>query len=267
MQRPTVNLRAGSNIVFALTDTDGNGALDTLTIQGSAAGGGSSDAITGQSGLGGATIPGFQSHPDIPPTSPGSGDDEFNTTDTSDPMTGWTTLGTPTTHNINSTFKSQYYVEKAAAAGVNLVGIYKAKSPAFTVTCKLTGSIHVQDFMTAGLFIGEAAPGKMEIICLRNQGVTYFGQVMTLTATSPTGTLGIITAASGHYGHGPLYLRIVVVSSTDVTYYWSTNGYLFTRYGAANRNPGFTIGAVGLCVEPENATDGQKAAYDWIRFT
>jgi hypothetical protein len=40
MQRPTVNLRAGSNISFGLTSTDGDPAFDTLTINSAAAGGG-----------------------------------------------------------------------------------------------------------------------------------------------------------------------------------------------------------------------------------
>lgn len=32
MQRGTVNLRAGSNVAFGLTDTDGDGELDTITV-------------------------------------------------------------------------------------------------------------------------------------------------------------------------------------------------------------------------------------------
>jgi hypothetical protein len=39
MQQPIVNFRPGSNITFGLSDTDGNGALDTITINGGAGGG------------------------------------------------------------------------------------------------------------------------------------------------------------------------------------------------------------------------------------
>lgn len=42
LQRGTVNLRNGNNISFGLTDTDGDGEFDTLTIHGAAAGGGAS---------------------------------------------------------------------------------------------------------------------------------------------------------------------------------------------------------------------------------
>lgn len=50
LQRGTVNLRAGSNIVFGLTDSDGDGELDTVTIAGAAAGGGGSSLTVADEG-------------------------------------------------------------------------------------------------------------------------------------------------------------------------------------------------------------------------
>lgn len=191
------------------------------------------------------------------PASPGADDDEFDTTDSSDPMTGWTTLGSPT-HDMNSTVASHYYVTSTAGS-VALQGIYKAKSPAFTVTCKLTEWTYKTGTPTRfGMFIAEAAPGKLESISADVAKIAIDAWTNRTTFSSQP------AAVAPSMNPGPIYLRIVVASSTDVSYYWSRSGHIWNTV-AANRNPGFTVGAVGLFVNPE--ASGATAIFDWIRFT
>jgi hypothetical protein len=64
----------------------------------------------------------------------------------------------------------------------------------------------------------------------------------------------------------PVFLRIVVTSSTDVTYQFSIGGTIW-RSVVTSRNPGFTVGAAGLFVNPQNASNDVEATFDWIRFT
>lgn len=264
MQRGTWNIRPGAGIALSLTDTDGDGEFDTTTIVATGAGGGSSDAILGRIGGGGAIIPGLSGSPDIRVA--GTNDDEFDTTDTSDPMTGWTTLGTPTTHNINSTVKSNYYLAIAANASRSLVGIYKAiPSQPFTVTAKLTDGTAHGTFHTHGLWIDAGSGGKLEGICMRCQGALGRLDLGTYTMTTPTGTAAIISNTATEYALS-IYLRIVVTSDTSVRYYYSMGGLFFTPIGAG-RNPSMTIANIALLSMPENGTDGTQTAWDWIRFT
>jgi hypothetical protein len=46
LSRPVVNLRPGANVAFGLTDTDGNGVFDTISISATATGGGGGGGLT-----------------------------------------------------------------------------------------------------------------------------------------------------------------------------------------------------------------------------
>jgi hypothetical protein len=223
---------------------------------------GSADAITGQSGIGGARISGIQGSPDI--TVAGTNDDEFDTTDSSDPMTGWTTLGTPTSHDINSTVKSHYYVRQAATATLGIVGIYKAiPAVPFTVTCKLSDADIQTNFNLAGLFVAEASPGKIEALEFLHTstgigyGVDAYTNRTTFSSTPVAFTVGY---------DAPIYLRCIVTTTTSIGWYVSRGGLIWRKL-VSGRNPGFTVGAVGLQVASQSATTDGEAVFDWIRFT
>lgn len=237
---------------------DGTGAFTTPA-------GSSGDAILGQSGVGGARISGLQGNPDI--DAAGGSDDEFNTTDTSDPMTGWTTLGTPTAHDINSTVKGHYYIKKSAAAGVGWHGIYKAV-PGLpdTIITKIAALNGKNQFNTAAIFFGESPPGKMETIGIRFSANQQC-RVEHDSWTGPTGTGAAITTGADMYPYaGPLWVKLVLTSSSSISVYLSTNGLLWLPFTIA-RNPGFTIGVAGLVVDCENASDDVEGLFDWIRYT
>jgi hypothetical protein len=76
LQRGTVNLRAGANIAFGLTDTDGDGEFDTLTISSLGGGGGGGTDLSSVIGTGsGATVVGTVTDTGASPlslTAPGS---------------------------------------------------------------------------------------------------------------------------------------------------------------------------------------------------
>jgi hypothetical protein len=268
MQRGTWNIRPGAGIALSLTDTDGDGEFDTTTIVNTGSSGGgaaSSDAILGQAGGNGATIPGLSGSPDIKPTSAGSGDDEFDTTDTTDPITGWTTLGTLDGLNTNSTVKSHLYLKKSATASTRIDGIYKAKSPAFTVTAKVSDHTVRATFSRVGIFIGEATPGKIETMGFVWANTTMQAEVLAMT--NPTTFSSTVSGTDVRVAlQVPVFLRVVVTSSTDVTYQFSIGGTMW-RSVVTSRNPGFTVGSAGLFVNPQNASNDVEATFDWIRFT
>jgi hypothetical protein len=227
----------------------------------SAAGGGS-DLVQVASGAGGVRIPGLSGSPDIQVA--GANDDEFDTTDTSDPMTGWTTMGSPTAHDINSTVKSHYYLKQTNATSA-LVGIYRAApSTPFTVTVKVSDVAYSANYASAALFVGETTPGKM--VRLETQYGNGAYRISVERFNSPSAYVDNPYNAANLTGFAPLYLRMVVTSSTSFAFYWSRGGMVWSAV-ATGYNPGFTVGSVGLNLTVENSSNTCEAAFDWIRFT
>ncbi len=223
-----------------------------------------SDAVSVASGAGSIIIPGLAASPDIRVA--GASDDEFDSTDTSDPMTGWTTLGAPTAHNINSTAKSHYYVSKDATAGPAQHGIYKAISVPFTVTCKITDMTLNGNDNCAGVFVGEASPGKMlQTSLVYNSGVNTRRKVQCQKWTNPTTWSSTTAAIDGNFDV-PIYLRMVVASSTDISAYYSVGGHVWRTIVVSN-NPSFTVESVGLFMLQNNASYNMKAVFDWVRIS
>jgi hypothetical protein len=259
-------------LTTAETDTGKRLAPDGAGGVAWAAGGGGGGTVSGQVGGAAIYIPGLQGSPDIRVA--GANDDEFDTTASGLP-TGWTQLGTPDAQNANTLALSHYYVKANAGTGANLKGIYKAApSMPFTVTCKLTASSQVPYPWDNGngnyakfaiLAVAEATPGKLEAIsaCWNNAQGSRTLEVLNWTNPTtfnnqPSGDAACVQAV-------PIYLRLVVASSTSVTYAFSFDGLLWTTLLSAH-DPGFTIGSVALAVSSEQANFAVEALYDWIRF-
>jgi hypothetical protein len=206
---------------------------------------------------------------DVSPN-PTADDDEFKATDTSAPMTGWTTLGTVTAQDTNSTVLSHLYLKRAALSTLAIDGIYKAiPSIPFTVTAKLTAHTARADFGRVGIFYAEATPGQMETLAVVRSSGDEAGNVLDMASpTSLTGTVTstkISTSNLSDRSGRDTYFRFVIASATDVSYLVSYDGLLWFAL-VSNRNPGFTIGSVGLFVSPFNASNDVEALFDWIRF-
>ena len=149
------------------------------------------------------------------------------------------------------------------------MGIYKAWSPSAgsTVTCKLTDCVQarINYQRGGGLFIAEATPGKMMNLWVVDNGA---GPILGVTYYTAPGTYSSLPGTFGAANSAwcPIYFRIVYNSSTSISYYFSKGGRLWTPI-LVNHNPAFTVGAVGLCVDTQNATRDCEAIFDWIRFT
>lgn len=245
-----------------LTD-DGSGVVSITT-----GGGGSADVITLQSGAGSKRIPGWTQSPLIVPASPNAKDDEFDSTDTNNPPTGWTAMGTLTGVDINSTRKSHLYLKAAANGNYALAGIYKAWTPSAgdTVTAYLSDHSMVGQFQKAMLFVATATPGQVAGACTQVVGAgsgANMDEVNSKLYTSPSG--GSLTNDFSTVGMpSPLYLRIVYASSTNLVIQASRGGNFWRTINSFN--PAFTVGSYGLCVSPENTTGDVEALFDWIRF-
>lgn len=239
-------------------------SLSAGSLTATGGGGGPTDYVSGPSGSGQIIIPGLYGSADIRVA--GVNDDEFDTTDTSDPMTGWTTMGTPTTHDINSSRKSHYYLKLNAAAGNTTAGIYKATpSMPFTVTVKIAEyMVHTSQGRVC-LFIGESTPGKMAAGGWAGDNNRYGDLTLDLW-TNPT-TYGSQIVAPFIFSGGARYLRCVVTSSTVVQFQASLDAFSWWNLGASTLNPAFTVATAGLMVNRGSSGQASELFADWIRFT
>jgi len=189
--------------------------------------------------------------PDTRPSSPSAYDNEFDT------LSGWTTLGTLDTANVTD-FPSHVHIGRTAGEW-RLDGTYKAApTMPYTVTAKLSDTTVGADYQSAGIFVGEASPGK-----LLTWG-QYWESGRGLSRqiwTDPTTRLDNAAFAAGW---PPLYLRMIVTSSTDVVCQYSYTGFLWTE-GAATIDPEMTLASVGFVVSDYYGAK-VEAAFDWIRF-
>lgn len=212
-------------------------------------------------------IPDLAQDPRIPPG--GSADMEFDSGTT----IGGTALGTPTTIDANTTHPGGLYVKKTAASGYALHGRYWTLS-GLSLSLPVTMTVHIRamtmpnaDFMRVGAGFAVASPGACDGMYLEHNGSRYLSIVGSTTPSSGAGYVTQGNELRHQVDNMPLWLRIVMASSTDVTNYWSTDGKIWTRFGSANRNPGFTIGSVFVAVDPEQTGQDIEAVFGSIRFS
>lgn len=225
------------------------------------------DVIALQSGAGSKSLPGWTQHSDIVPSSPNGNDDEFDTTNSSNPITGWTAIGSLSSCNTNTTKKSHLYLNAASNAAYNLAGIYKAWSPSNgdTVTIKVSDRSWLGTFQKVGVFVGEATPGKTFGMYIAHETNLPFIPGTKQYSAPSGGSLTNNVAAPTGSSWFPFYLRIVYNSSTSIQGQISLGGH-FWRAIATAVNVGFTVGSYGLVVSPENTSGSVEALIDWIRF-
>ncbi len=180
---------------------------------------------------------------------------EFDTTS----LTGLTAYSpTPDVVDIDTTIPGHLYI-KDNASGVARCGYYaSAPSAPFTAICKISDGNVRSDYHQIGLAIGQATPGTMNSI----QWSTAARKVETEVQT-PTGFTSALANALSDI-QTPLYLAILVNSSTDVDFLYSYGGRIWA-YLTEARNPSITIGSVGVWFASNN-TNGGAAAFDFLRI-
>ena len=242
---PVVNLKAGVGIALGVSGQD-------ITI--------TNTGVPGPAGSGSASDPVFLAF--------GSPNTAFEF-DTSS-LTGLTAMGTATAEDANTTVPGALYLKRAAIGTVALTGRFANPGSApWTAICKMSGAVFTAaDFQRiGGLLVAEASPGKVEgIHIVYNSAGTGDWGATTVAYTNPTTFSAVIgTDISTKMGSVPLWYAIVATTSTSFAYYYSWDGQVW-RARTTARNPGFTVGLVGVVVDPENATHGVAGAFDYLRL-
>lgn len=205
-------------------------------------------------------IPGLSSSPDIRVA--GTNDDEFDGTWSGTPS-GWTAWNAPDVANSNTDVLSQLHLKSNSTVGYTTRGIYKAcPTMPFTMTAKVSGSYLCSAGVTgAGLFIGDSTPAVHITHYLLSGANTRVQVDKGNSATS----FNTNVANGGVVVTAPIYLRIVVHSSSNVDFFYGTSGLVWSPI-TTGYNPGITVATVGLFVHSEQNQPGE-GVFDWIRFS
>jgi hypothetical protein len=183
--------------------------------------------------------------------------------------TGWTAFGSGglTTFDADTTVPGALYLRKASTGGNNDYGVSRAiSSLPRTITAKLKAVDAYQNYHGAGIMVGDSTPSAHTTWGITHDTASVAGRLLQRYAwTSPT-SAGAATGYPGSSSPGltpsiPLWLRLVVNSSTDIEYWASWDGYLYFRFAAAI-NPGFTVATFGAFIFGFGID--MRAAFDWI---
>lgn len=183
---------------------------------------------------------------------------------------GWTAFGSGglTTFDADTTVPGALYLAKTSTGGNNDYGIYRAVGGSFprTYTCRVKAADVYGNYHGFGLMIGDSTPtAHMTFGTTRDSAQAFGLLIQRYLWTSPTSS-----GANAVYGANstvgvrpqlPLWLRVIVNSSTDLDLQVSLDGYIYYELATAY-NPGFTVATFGAFIFGFGAT--MRAAFDWI---
>lgn len=241
---------------------DNGTSWDTISLGGTSV----TDYVSGVSGSGQIIIPGVSADFDRKPSSPNAKDDEFDAT-----LAGaWSTINSLDVLNSNTDALSHLHMKKNSSSGLSVYGIYKtAPTAPFTVTAKVTAFARDANFKSAGLLVGDGSPGKFFTIFMPN--TTTFDQQATADYAVYTDKDNRASVSEFYalrtMGGWPLYIRLVVTSTTSVTPQISMDGLIWVNIGAAQNPSLSSISCIGLWIAGLANGQSAEAYIDWIRVT
>lgn len=183
---------------------------------------------------------------------------EFDTSS----LSGLTAIGSPTTENANTTVPSALYYQDSTSTTA-WMGRYQA-SPAtpFTVVTKVLDASLYANYNDAAIIVGVSDPttGALVACCAAWNTNRKINAEKFTNRTTWVSLMG----SGDNYPQLPVYLAVVVNSSTSIDCYHSFNGYNWRKFVTAF-NPSFTVGSVGLGMKAENSA-GFSCSFDYLRI-
>lgn len=180
---------------------------------------------------------------------------EFSTSS----LAGLTALGSPDAENADTTVPDHYYVRKSGS-GYAWVGRYLTPPSAPWTAISKFACLPINDYHSAGLFLGVASPGNMDVI-----GYGHGSNRMITTQRVTPSAFGSTITNGPQVSPEKVYVAIIVNSSSDVDYLWSLDGYVWRTLTLA-RNPSITIGTVGIAIKCESGTTDFTTTFDYLRI-
>jgi hypothetical protein len=209
--------------------------------------------------------PGLYNHPDAPPPSPGSLDDEFDAGSLAGSWS-WVNQG-----SASVSFAKSYLNLKTTSDSSNnylRILVKTAPSTPWTVTTKMWINTPSSNALMFGLAVRESSTGKLVVFYVR----PYSSNGLAVTTFSDPNTAASDLSIGGPYVFGvtaPVYLRITD-NGTNLLFSWAINGVTFTQFYSVSRTGYLASGPnqVGLFVCDRLVGTGGltlSADYDFFR--
>jgi hypothetical protein len=209
------------------------------------------DAV-GDGGGGGSSYPFLTYHPDIPPTSPSSQDDEFNAGSID---AKWTGYGSPDINNVTDLPGLWHVAKTGSGADAGMYQTFVPGAAAFTVAMKVSGN--------------ALEAGSNQVLF----AVATSGGAFIVDAGMLNGSDAIVGAAAlsggfdtysfdGNRSSGTTYWLIKRDASTNYKVYMSRDGINWILLASFSQSG--TVGRIYLQVSTFGGSK-TEAYYDWVR--
>ena len=184
---------------------------------------------------------------------------EFSTSS----LTGLTAFGSPASEDANTTIPGHYYVRTASNSNPFWGGRYVGSlSAPFTVVTKVSDQAQ-QNYHTSALFVGDSGATNFDTL---NHGFVSAGNDLAFHGSRwSQSTFGGNFANGGVATQSSFYLAIVVTTTSNVAYYYSLNGMIWTTL-TSGRNPSLTLVTAGIATKSEETSTGCSAAFEFLRI-
>jgi hypothetical protein len=197
---------------------------------------------------------GSASDPTIP-----SGGTLYDGTSTS----GWTNAGLDT-FNADSTIPEHFYLLEASPGGNNCYYVHRSLGGSLprTYTMKVSDFLMFANYQSVAIVLGDSGGKLVTFGAVSDGNDRYFQRYLWNSASSAGGNANYLSGVGALHGNRlPLYLRIIVNSTTDLDLQVSRGGLIWHEVATAF-NPSMTIDRFGMAI----FTFGSRgeAAIDWI---
>lgn len=176
-------------------------------------------------------------------------------------LAGLTVIGGAAVEDADTTIPGWLYY-KATDSSTAWHGRYLA-SPSMPFTAITRVDVNMMaNYQSGALLVGVADPATGAFM-VNEFAFNNLRKVLAEKFTNRT-TFGSGAGNGIEHPSSPIYLAVVVNSTTSIDYWLSMSGQVWRKYAAAH-NPSLTVASVGVAMKSENAS-GAAVAFDFLRI-
>jgi len=177
---------------------------------------------------------------------------------------GWSAFGSPDTFDVDTTKPDHFYLLKGTSGGNNIYGATHAVGGSFprTYTCRVTDALQVANYQGVGLVLGDSGGKFMSWGTIYDAGDYYLQRYLWNSASSAGANVNYLSGATLRPAYLlPIFLRLVVNSTSNIDLQWSRGGMIYHTLASAV-NPSMTVDRFGLFVYGFGAR--AEGAIKWV---
>jgi hypothetical protein len=162
---------------------------------------------------------------------------------------GFTAIGGIDTFDADTTIPEHFYLLEASSGGNNIYGATHAVGGSFprTYTARVDDILQVANYQGCGMILGDGTK-LVSWGTIFDSNDVYFQRYLWNSVSSAGANANYLNGGSLKQAFSrPIWLRIIVNSTTDLDLQWSRGGYIWQEAATA-LNPSMTIDRFGLFV-------------------